>query len=206
MAPKEKEVKQLSSYKSDPRDFSFRDTPFREIRFSPNLADNFALLFHYGPKIIEQCLWFIATKELDPGDVDLYVDFADGKLFATGANLVQPNSFSISIGPGNYEEFKSSVRFGIKEETTRNTTLDDAEALKRQMPGQPGMRGPYRKANQLPDPSKPPDAEINRTKQQLKLRLPPSLIAEVEEAAEDANVSRNEWLERAIQTALKRTP
>ncbi|GLQ36784.1 hypothetical protein GCM10007908_04040 [Rhizobium albus] len=46
-------------------------------------------------------------------------------------------------------------------------------------------------------------AEENRPKKQVKLRLPPDLIDKVDAAVEGTELNRNDWIERAIQKALK---
>jgi hypothetical protein len=50
---------------------------------------------------------------------------------------------------------------------------------------------------------KPRWAEENRPKKQVKLRLQPDLIDEVDAAAEETGLTRNDWIEQAILAQLR---
>lgn len=65
-------------------------------------------------------------------------------------------------------------------------------------------RGPYRKAIERPDPSQPANAEVNRTKQQMKVRFKPELIEAINLASSEVGQTRNEWIEEAVEAALVR--
>ena len=53
---------------------------------------------------------------------------------------------------------------------------------------------------------KPRWAEENRPKKQVKLRLQPDIIDDVDAAAEGDGLTRNDWIELAIKNQLARKP
>lgn len=61
----------------------------------------------------------------------------------------------------------------------------------------------YRRASERPHPELAANAEPNRTKKQVKLRLPQDLIDDVSNAAEDDGLDRNSWIEEKLRQALK---
>ena len=62
---------------------------------------------------------------------------------------------------------------------------------------------PYRTApEEFKRPDLPPQASINRTKKQANLRLTEEFLAEVDNAAEEAGISRTEWLTKLIAEKL----
>ena len=54
-----------------------------------------------------------------------------------------------------------------------------------------------------PDSLRPRWAEENRPKKQVKLRLSPDLIEQIDQEASGTELTRNDWIERAILNALK---
>lgn len=65
-------------------------------------------------------------------------------------------------------------------------------------------RGAYRAADQRPDPSQAANAEVNRNKQQLKLRLRPALIEAITQSAAESGQSRNDWIEEVLLAAVQK--
>lgn len=64
----------------------------------------------------------------------------------------------------------------------------------------------YRRRHDLPDPSKPPSAEINRlprTKKQINLRLDPRVLSLVDAAAEKSGLNRTSWMTGAFLRAAQ---
>ena len=61
-----------------------------------------------------------------------------------------------------------------------------------------------RRKEELPDPEKQPDAEVNRKKRQISLRIDPNLIPIVNLAAQTNDMDRNNWIMRAcVREAVK---
>jgi len=63
----------------------------------------------------------------------------------------------------------------------------------------------YRKRSDLPDPSLPADAEVNRLREVFKVRVLPGLKEEVDAAAKAEGLTRQAWVERALRLALDQT-
>lgn len=66
----------------------------------------------------------------------------------------------------------------------------------------------YRRREELPDPSKPHWAEVNRvtknrSKTQINLRLDPAVLALVDEAAEKRGLNRTSWMTLAFIRAAR---
>ena len=55
----------------------------------------------------------------------------------------------------------------------------------------------YRKASEYPRPDLPRFAEANRQTERVSLRLPPDLLAKIDEVAEAAGMNRTEWFKIA---------
>lgn len=66
----------------------------------------------------------------------------------------------------------------------------------------------YRKRDEFPDPSKPRWASVNRTsnarnKKEVKLRLPPSVLGIVNDAAEKKGQDRTSWMTAVFLRAVQ---
>lgn len=67
------------------------------------------------------------------------------------------------------------------------------------------LRRKYRKRAELPDPTLPANAEVNRPTTQVKLRLDPAIAAVIDEAvAQSASGSRTEWIVEAALARIER--
>lgn len=62
----------------------------------------------------------------------------------------------------------------------------------------------YRKRGELPDPTKPADAEVNRLRKLFAVRVLPDVQQRVIEASKAEGMTRQEWVERALIEALER--
>jgi len=60
----------------------------------------------------------------------------------------------------------------------------------------------YRRREELPDPSQPADAEVNRPTEQFKIRVRRDLKAELARAAKEQGVSQQDWVIEAILAKL----
>ena len=70
---------------------------------------------------------------------------------------------------------------------------NDKEPLKRK----------YRKRAELPDPTQPANAEVNRAKAQLKLRVDPAVVEAIDAAAAQAGMTRSDWVTEAALQKLE---
>ena len=66
-----------------------------------------------------------------------------------------------------------------------------------------GIRGKYRKAQELTCPELGPDAEINRRKKSGGLRLTEDRWTKIDELAAEEGMTRTQWLTRLIDEALE---
>ncbi|MCG8604361.1 hypothetical protein MJD09_05095 [bacterium] len=80
--------------------------------------------------------------------------------------------------------------------TLRGKTWENLE------PDKTRIKRKYRKASERPHPELAADAEANRTKQQIKLRLDPTLIERVTEQAEAQGKTRQQWIEDVLAASL----
>ena len=67
----------------------------------------------------------------------------------------------------------------------------------------PRVRLPYRKASELPDPTKSHRAEVNRSTKLVQFRLTPEDIAELDQIAAKDGLSRAGWITQTVLTALE---
>lgn len=94
-------------------------------------------------------------------------------------------------------ELKATLRSVLKAE---RTTLRSGN-------GALGRRRPPRKRSELPDPTLPAWAPVNRMppkKVQIPCRIDPQLKALIEEEADKLGISQSRWLEEAIAERLQR--
>lgn len=64
----------------------------------------------------------------------------------------------------------------------------------------------YRRANDLPDTSKPREAAVNRTKARITIAISEQLLAQVERVAEAKGVDRSEWFAEAFEEYFLTSP
>lgn len=68
----------------------------------------------------------------------------------------------------------------------------------------PPLKRSYRKANERPRPDLSPQAEENRHKKKVTLRLTPELLENIDLAiSSNGERDRNRWIEQAIELRLK---
>lgn len=65
-------------------------------------------------------------------------------------------------------------------------------------------RKPYRKREELPDPSKPANDPVNLRRKPVSLRCEPELTDAMNRAADADGLNRNDWINVAIREKLKR--
>jgi hypothetical protein len=87
---------------------------------------------------------------------------------------------------------------GTKEERRESET----DFLKKAPPSDTRVKRIYRRASELPDPTQDHRAPVNRTKKQIALRLSPEMIELVDKAAATEGVTRNEWIENALESLI----
>lgn len=111
--------------------------------------------------------------------------------------------YSLSLIKYFKEQISEDEYLAKDRRTLREDFTDEREgrdAARAESAPAPKRGRPLRRV--LADPSKPPNAEINLSKQQVKLRLPPDLLNAVTEQATRDQIDRNTWIINALRMAL----
>lgn len=190
-------------------DVVFDAQPFKEVRFCELNLENIYLAHVYISPVIDIVTGLLPTFNMIAKDTYISAsinnDFVHVKCFneldkqENGAFIPRDGYLE---GEKYYKNIFRDKASSIKEDGTSFEKRESLPTGGRDIKA----RAPYRKAHQLPDPSRPPGAEINRTKQQVKLRLAPDLIADIDQAAAEGGATRNDWMEAALKAALKPRP
>ena len=112
---------------------------------------------------------------------------------------------------GEYERTETTtqviLRFFKSKSPKTGNQLPDHETIKKivdeHMSVGGALKKTYRKRSELPDPNKKANAEANRLRKMFGVRVLPEIKDGVDEAAKNAGMTRQEWVEMVLQEALK---
>lgn len=105
----------------------------------------------------------------------------------------------------NPRNLKSIIQSEIGNSTYSNDIVELFIAeLRNRISGDEQLKRKYRRRAELPDPTLPADAEVNRPTQQLKLRVEPDIAELIDSAAAASGKSRSEWMTDAAIEKIRR--
>ena len=113
------------------------------------------------------------------------------------------------IESGSYEIQKIGEQYTVKNKSTFADSFTNFEEVKiyfeslgYQLTKKSSTRAKYRKRDQLPDPTRAADSEVNRPKEQFRIRVEPGLKDEVDTHARSRGMTRQDWVVEAIAEKL----
>lgn len=105
----------------------------------------------------------------------------------------------------NPRNLKPIIQSEIGNSTYSNDILELFIAeLRNRISGDEQLKRKYRRRAELPDPTLPANAEVNRPTQQLKLRVEPDIAELIDSAAEASGKTRSEWMSDAAVEKIRR--